>query len=62
MAAMRRGGCPRPLERFEDLGGFVRRSHNDAICMLGYVPRKLDLRYQRLPDCLLAEVPKILPV
>jgi len=52
----------RPLERFDDLGGLVRRPHNDALCMLGYVPRKQDLRYQRLPDCLLGEVAKILPV
>jgi len=56
------GGCARPLERFDDLGGLVRRPHNDALCMLGYVPRKQDLRYQRLPDCLLGEVAKILPV
>jgi len=55
------GGCPRSLERFDDLCGLVRRLHNDALCMLGYVPPKQDLRYQRLPDCLLAEVPKILP-
>jgi hypothetical protein len=56
------GGCPRPLERFDDLGRLVRRPPNDALCMLGYVPPKQDLTYQRLPDCLPTEVAKILLV